>query len=292
MKKGFVIFLSFLTGVTTMAQKIAGKLRFQQGQVLQIEMEMKTAVVQQAMGQAIDFHVTGAATHQYKATNVTDDNNTLRHSMNRLSFQFDGMGQKLNFDSDNPKDMEGRMGKPMKEMLEKNYDVIIDPNGKVMMAQPEKITLAAADERLKLVADMMKDLTNVVFPPKKGEGSFFRVLPENEAAIGESWSETGKTETGEFTNNYTLKEINDSTVVVALDGNSTTSVKADMRGMETVTNMNHKTTGNIIVDKATGIVRQKTLNTESSGATQITAMGATMPLTSKSTIVINVKPQP
>ena len=106
--------------------------------------------------------------------------------MDRLTFVFDGMGTKMSFDSDNPKDMEGKMGKPIKEILEKKYDMIIDANGKVLLAQPEKFPLTGGEDRLRLVTDMLKDLTALVQPPKKGEGSFFRILPENEAVIGDS----------------------------------------------------------------------------------------------------------
>ena len=53
--------------------------------------------------------------------------------------------------------------------------------------------------------------------------------------------------------------------------------------------MNNKTTGKIILDKATGIIRQKTSTTDSNGSTE--AMGGTLPVTSKTTTVITVKPQ-
>ena len=287
--KRFVSIITIVSvSIPTFSQKAAGKLKFEQGKVYQVTMDMNTAFAQQVGGQAIDFHVTGTAVHSYKVTNQTDDNNTLRHSMNRISFFFDGMGQKVNFNSDNPSDMEGPFGKPVKEILGKNYDIIIDPNGKVLMAQPEKIALATFDDRMRIVMDMLQHLTAEVQPPKKGEGSFFRILPENEAAIGESWSESGKTDVGDFSNTYTLAEINDTTIVVNFNGNSTATSKADMMGMETITTMNNKTTGIILVDKATGIVRQKKLNTESNGNMQV--MGNSLPLTSRTTTVINISP--
>jgi hypothetical protein len=59
--------------------------------------------------------------------------------------------------------------------------------------------------------------------------------------------------------------------------------------MQTTTTMNNKTTGQIILDKATGIIRQKKSTTESSGTTE--AMGGTLPVTSTVTTVINVIPK-
>ena len=288
MKKTLLLVAAIIVTLVCFGQKATGKLKFETGQVLQLNMDVNTSFTQQMMGNAVDFTVKGTAVHQYKVTNATDDNSTLRHEMNRLSFQFDGMGQKMNFDSDNPKDMEGRMGKPVKEILEKNYDMIIDPNGKVLMAQPEKVSFGAMDERMRIVTDMLKELLDVVQPPQKGAGSFFRVLPENEAAIGESWSENGKTSNGEFTNVYTLAEVNDTIIVVNLNGTSTATTKADMMGMETTTKLNLKTTGVIIVDKANGVVKQKTLNTESAGTMEV--MGNSLPVSSKTKTVITVTP--
>ena len=59
-------------------------------------------------------------------------------------------------------------------------------------------------------------------------------------------------------------------------------------GMETTTNFNNKTTGKIIVDKATNIIREKNSVTDSKGTTE--AMGNSIPVTSKTTISIKVIP--
>ena len=288
MKRIFALSLLVTVAFSGLCQKATGKLKFEQGQTLELNTNVTTAFAQQIMGQAIDFHVSGTAVHNYKVTNTTEDNHTLHHSMNQLSFRFDGMGNKVNFDSNNPKDMEGQFGKPIKEVLNKNYDIIIDPNGKVLMAQPEKIAAGNLDDRMRIIAEMLKDLTNLVQPPKKGEGSFFRVLPENNASIGESWSEKGTTDFGEFSNTYTLAEITDSTCIVNFTGISSATTKSELMGAETTTSLNNKSSGIIIVDKATGIVREKKFNTETTGTTL--AMGNSLPFTSKTTTVITVGP--
>jgi hypothetical protein len=60
-----------------------------------------------------------------------------------------------------------------------------------------------------------------------------------------------------------------------------------MMGNESTTIMNNKTTGKIILDKLTGIIREKTSTIESNGSTVV--MGNTVPVTSKTTILIKVK---
>lgn len=90
-------------------------------------------------------------------------------------------------DSNVEKDLNGQFVKPIKDLPGKKYDIIIDPNSKTLMTIPEKIQLAQTDSRLTIVTIMLKAILDIVQPPQKGKGSFFKVLPE---------TETSKEETG------------------------------------------------------------------------------------------------
>ena len=287
MKKICMFLVLLFSTLIPYAQKIAGKLLFQPGQIYNITLELKTTVSQEAGGSAIDFIANGNAMHSFKITNATDNNSTLHHDVKKISFNFDGMGQKRSFDSDNPKDLDGFFGKPVKDILSKSYDMIIDPAGKTLLVKPEKIELAKTDDRLGIVLNLLKDVTNIVYPPKRNEPSFFKVLPETETGVNESWTESGADSNGVFKTVYTLSAITDSTVIVDFKGNSSFVTKGEVMGMQTSTTMNNAYTGTVIIDKATGIIREKTINTTSNGATE--AMGGTMPVTSKTTMVIKVR---
>ena len=286
-----ILYFSFLLfiNLNIYGQNVSGILKFDQGKTLSIQMEIKTSVAQQALGNAIDFTAEGSAMHSYKVIHSTTDNTTLHHEANKIAFTFEGMGQKRSFDSGNETDMSGQFGEPVKNILSKKFEVIIDANGKVLTIRPEKIDPVKADERLAIVLNMLKDITDVVYPPQKGEASFFKVLPINETAKGESWTDSIQNETGKFKTIYTLSAITDSTIVVDFTGNATTISKAMMMGRETTTSMNSSSTGKIILDKTTGIVKEKIITTESNGSTE--AMGGTMPVTTKTTITIHVKPE-
>jgi Family of unknown function (DUF6263) len=288
MKKTIVILTSFLFAAMANSQKVSGKLKFKQGQVFEIALETKTTISQEAMGQAIDLKVDGVGMHTYKATNTTGDNSTLHHEVKKIGFVFEGMGQQRSFDSDKPKDLDGQFGKPVKELLKKSFDMIVDTAGKVLMLQPERVDTVVIDDRMKLITSMLKDVMDVVQPPQKGSASFFKILPDNEVGKGDSWTESSETETGKSKKVYTLADITDSTLIVSFTGTSTTMTKAEMMGMETVTTMNDRISGQIILDRATGIIREKTSTTESGGTTEV--MGGNMPITSKTTIMLRVKP--
>jgi len=280
-------FLLLIVCATAHAQKVSSKPRLEQGQVLQITLQLKTTIAQQAMGQAIDFTVDATGDHSYRVTNSTDENSTLNHEINRVRFIFDGMGQKRNFDSNEEKDMNGPFGKPVKELLEKKYDMVIDTSGKTLMCLPEKITLSGDDNRMAILRNMMKDIFGLVQPPAKGSASFFKILPEAETGVGESWIESWAGESGKYEAAYKIREISDTVIVVDFATQSVTISKAEMMGNETTTTMNNKSTGTILIDRASGIMREKTENTESNGNTE-TSFG-TLPVTSRTTTTITVK---
>lgn len=279
--------LFLIIPAVSFSQKVSSKLKFEQGQQLEVTLQVKTTIAQQAMGQAIDFNVDATGNHTFKVTNTTEDNTTLNHAMQRVAFSFDGMGQKRNFDSNEEKDLNGPFGKPVKDMLEKKYDIVIDPAGKTLMVLPEKVEITSSDPRMAIISGMMKDVFKLVQPPAKGAASFFKILPETETGKGEPWTESWTNESGKFDAAYSISDINDTTVVVDFATSSTTVTKAEMMGNETTTTMNNKSTGKIILDRVTGIMKEKTETIESSGNTE-TSFG-TLPVTSKTTSTVSVK---
>lgn len=279
---GFLVF----SIPSTFSQQISGKLKLEQGQMLDITLLVKTSVVQQAGGQSIDFNVDATGNHSYKVTNATEENSTLHHKVNRVKFTFEGMGPRRSFDSKEEKDMKGPFGKPMKEMLEKTYDVIVDTNGKTLMVFPEKFKFSETDNQMAIINNLLKDVMDIVQPPQKGKSSFFKVFPDTAITKGGTWTESYSNENGSVNTAYVLTEITDSTILVDFVSNSVTVSKAVMMGSETTTTMNNKSTGKIILDKFTGIIREKSMKTESSGNTE-SAFG-NLPVTSKTTTTITV----
>ncbi|MET0465860.1 MAG: DUF6263 family protein [Chitinophagaceae bacterium] len=281
--------LSVVTMTASMAfsQKITSMLDFLQGDSIAIQISVDQTIAQQAMGQAIDFKVNGNANHNYKVSNSTDDNTTLHHKITRMQFDFDGMGQKRKFSSDNEKDMNGQFGKPFKDIMSKEFDMIIDKSGKTLMVRPEKIALEQPDARVAIIANMLNELTSIVYAPKKGSASFFAIIPEGGAAVGESWQETFKTASESGITTYKLSAVTDSTIIVDFKTISTVTSTTEMMGMETSTTMKNNVTGQIIADKASGIIKEKTSNIESNGATEV--MGNSMPVNAKTTVTTKVE---
>jgi hypothetical protein len=267
---------------------VTNTLKFSQGQELEISMHVKSTIAQQVNDQAIDFNVDATGDHAYAVTNATDDNTTLHHTVKRIRFSFDGMGQKRSFDSKEEKDLNGMMGKPIKDILSKNYDMVIDPSGKLLMAMPEKITLSETDSRLAIITTMLKDVLDIVQPPQKDKPGLFNILPDQPLSKGNTWTTSIQESNGKIESAYIISDINDSTIVVDFNSSSQTVNKAEMMGTETTTTLNNKSTGKIYFDRATGIMKEKTFKTESNGSTE--APFGTLPVTSKTETTIRVSP--
>lgn len=282
-------FVSFFF-VSASAQKITVPVSLQQGDSVAVSVTVKQVVAQQAMGQPIDFHVDGVADHFYKVSNSTDDNITLHHKVQRMQFDFDGMGQKRSFDSDSKKNLDGQFGKPIKDILSKEYDMIIDRTGNTKLVRPEKIALQEPDARFALIANMMKDLILVIYPPQKNTASLFRILPEAGAAVGESWQETFKTETESGITTYTLSSVTDTTIVVDFKTIASSSTTSEMMGREVNTTMKSNITGQLIADKTSGLIKEKNSVIESNGAAELAGSGMpSMPINAKTNIMVAVK---
>src|SRR5687767_13164551 len=254
MKRIIPFILLFIYLPDVIAQKISSRLTFDQGQVFHIDLELKTTIAQQAMGQAIDFTVDARALHDYKVTNSTEDNTTLHHKIKRVSFAFDGMGQKRDFNSEKEKDMNGPFGKSMKDLIDKKFDIIIDTSGKVLMARPEKIDIPESDSRMAIINSLLKDVIDLVQPPQKGNPSFFQLIPPDGATKGEAWTTTATFNGNKSDAVYIITDINDSTILIDFTEISVTVTKANMMGNETTTTMNNKTTGKITLDRETRIL--------------------------------------
>ena len=281
-----LISCSLTAGVFARSQSVPARVRLQPSQELSVQVELKNSIVQQAMGQAIDFRVDGQAVHTYRVAAGSADSQVLKHEVNQLAFRFDGMGTKKTFDSRNPDDLNGQFGEPVRRLLNKRYDLLIDSLGTVIRADPPAFTDTSADERVMLVFNMLRDLTGIAEPPAAGSAGFFRILPSKGAAVGDSWSDTIRTSTEEGNTVYTLKRISDSTIEIGYEEKLTRRINATVMGMDSKTSLTSTGSGTIIVDRGSGVMRSKTGETQSTGTAEV--MGNSTPVTARTTLNIRV----
>ena len=284
-----MLFFFIASHLNVYGQKIQGKLHFTPGKTLNVHMDLKSIVTQQAMNNAISFEVDGEALYNYKVLESDGTKTTLQHQGQSINFRFNGMGQKHSFNSNDSSDLAGPFGDYIKNLLSQKYEMTIDNTGMVISIAPRESGKIIADERTAIVLNMIKELSDMANPPQEGQASFFKILPYNSIAIGESWVDSSQYTNGSIKTIYTLSGLTDSTLIIDFKNYSTIISRTTLMGNETTTTLNGTGTGQVIIDKDTGIMKEKFSTTETGGT--IEAMGVSTPVNSKTTIAVRLKPQ-
>lgn len=262
-----------------MAQKIPNTIVFEQGKLYRIVITSEDTIIQQAGGRAIDFITKGIAEHSYKVNAVAGGNYNLHHQMHRIAFQFDGMNQKTSFDSD--KD-DGAY----KELLKAEYDATVDAAAKVIQTEPASIPEIKPSENLVIVNEMLQNAIRVAYPPAGHTNSFFKVLPDHEVAVGDAWSDSIIRKGERSVTDYLLKEISGDDMVIEFKMNTTSETISQVMGRDSKTNLKITTTGVIILDKNTRILKTQTSRSWSTGTKEI--MGSSLPISGENSSTIKV----
>ncbi len=278
--------LAVTVSLLATAQQKAPKLVFNQGDTLIVTSKLQSTVAQQVMGNNIDFKSSSMFEKKYGVSNVTDDNTTLNHKLSRITFKADGMGRGFDFDSDRKKDLDGQLGKPLKEIMAKTYNIIIDGTGKTLMSIPEKFEAKKSDPTSDMIVNMIPGLQDVANPPAKGSNSFFKVLPDTVLVKGYSWTTSATTATEVSATVNTIHEITDTEIVVEFRTAAESIVTSQMMNMDATTKISTITTGKTYVDKTTGIVKSQSSVAEGKGTVEVS--NNVMPMTIKTTTELTV----
>ncbi|HEY0040023.1 MAG TPA: DUF6263 family protein [Flavisolibacter sp.] len=279
MKRLFLPFL-LLTVLASSAQKVSSKIALQKGQKIEVVTNMN-ATTEMMMGASSNSSV---STELYEVKDATNGTATLERSMKKLKMNLSVMGQEKSIDSDNPEDLKGMLGEPIKELLNAKNEFTIDGGGKI-------VSVKGADKKKKsdngMMGMFMQQMNLGAGIPVEGKPSFFKVLPDYEVGKGDTWSDTIAVEGNVMNTSYKVKDITESEIIVDYISDGRIDTKQDMMGMSVVVKGNVKTNGAITLDRATGLLKQKTVTNITETASNLN--GQEMNINSKSTSVITVK---
>jgi hypothetical protein len=285
MKQLFLVAaIAFAT--TAFAQKVNNKLTFQKGQKLEMTSKVNTVISMEMMGQAMETKVDATITRLFDVEDVTKNGATIEHKVKRIQMNLEApMQGAQTFDSDNEKDIKGDGGKAMEKALKNKYSMTVDGSGKItaVKASDDNPNKKPEKEDADMMGNVMAQFAAGFDLPKTGATSEFMILPAKDLAKGESWSnasENSKTV-------YTLADVTDADIIVNYTEEASTSRKQEAMGHEITMTSKDKTTGKIILDKKTGLLKEKTATTNSEGNMEMA--GQTMPMNTKTTKTVTVK---
>ncbi len=281
-KNSLSVAIAVMLSVTGFCQS-SGKLLLSKGQKYIIENKIIALSTQQMMGQSMDSKATFFTSNNIEVKDVKDNNYNLTNTYTKITSNMNAMGQDMSFDSDKKEDMNGEMGKGMKDFIGQPKNVIVDKTGKIVAGK--KDTTGKGSEG-GMMSMMMKQLMGNFEETGYGLSEAFMVIPVK-ATTGFSWRDSINTEGVKKSTTYTIKEIKGTDAVVSVSGTMNIDTKMEMQGAEVSNKSNGKMSGEEIVDLKTGIIKQRNTTIESTG--KVEAMGQEIPTTTKVTAESTMK---
>jgi hypothetical protein len=265
-RNGLTLVLAAMT-VSAYAQQVTNRLQLAKGQKYIQETSVKMNMSQEMAGQSTS---TGMESASYQSLNVTDvqkNRYEIQMTTDRMVFRNAVMGNEMNYDSDkkegNDEGLEAKM--ISSTLLRKGHDQVdVGDLFSSMFGD------SAATQLNKLF---------MTFPAGRKLGK------------GDRW-----TDSTEFNNegkiktiaNYTLLDIRDGVVSISLSGYTLTQKRITQQGMDIDMDIKSQNTGEILVDLATGLPKQRAVHMDMTG--KIEVLGQSVPLSMKMVIVSDLKP--
>jgi hypothetical protein len=289
MKK--ILLVAFIAlSINSYSQKVTGKLNFPKSQKLEMVTETNKSATMELMGQSMESTVTSTMTEVFDITGTDGSGATIEHKVKHLVFTANGMGNSQSFDSEKEDDRKGEMGKIMEKSLKNKYTMSVDNSGKITSIKlDDDNPNGKKDEKTDAMAELASTQLGVTLGlPKPGDASIFKILPEKEITVGDSWTDSAASNGQKRTTVYTVKSITDKEVTLDYTEDININTTQEIMGTQASMKSDDKVTGQVIIDRATGLLKQKTATMNTNATME--AQGMSIPSTGKTTITITVKP--
>lgn len=281
------IFLSCLLFSVAFAngQKFKPVFKVAAGEKYTVTTTTKGSVAQEVMGQTMEIPVDAVITNLLEVKNNSNNSYDLTTSINRIAYNISMMGQDMKYDSDKQEDRNSPSGAAVNDYLNKPIDFKVNSFGKIIDGSIKKQSPEKAAAEANMVTGMLNlgDETD----PSQAVNLFDTDAAMN---IGDSFVLKNNSADGKIkkTATFTLAELKDGIAKFTIAGADSVTNEMEMQGMQIVSNNYTKSTGEMLVSTATGMLVTKTLNLTISGTADVAGMS--IPISGSSTIIINVTP--
>jgi hypothetical protein len=267
------------------AQNVSNKITFPNGKKIELTSQVSSVISQEMMGQSMESKVNATVTRLFTVQNATASNASIKHQINRMQMTMESPMGAQSFDSDNPKDVQSDAGKEVAKTLNTKYSMDVDPTGKITAVKLDSNTAKAASSKdeSNMLANALSGIVEGLNVPKVGDRSDFKILPDKDISKGTSW--TDSLQNGLAT--FTVSNINDTAIFVTYKGTGSMERKQEMMGQEITITSKDTTSGTIVIDRKTGLLKSNTSTTDSKGSME--AMGQTIPMNTKTTRTITAR---
>ncbi len=286
--KKILLIASLAFSVNSFAQNTSGKLNFQKGQKLEMVTETKKTTTMELMGQPMESTVNSTITQVFDVADANADSATIEHKIKRLVFAAEGMGNSQSFDSEKESDRKSEMGKIMEKNLKNKYKMTVDAYGKVISVKADDANPATKNAEADAMAELASSQLGLsIGLPKSGDASIFKILPGKQISQGDTWTDSASSNGQKRRTVYKVSGITDTDILLDYTEAININTTQQIMGTDASIRSDDKVTGQITLDKATGLLKQKTATIDSTATME--AQGMSIPSTGKTIITITVK---
>ena len=217
------------------------------------------------------------STYKIKVLDVDAKNYTVTSTLTKLLVDGSMMGQTIAFDSDKKSDMESDNGKEFGAMVNKTDTLLIDiKTGEGKDISPERNTEKNPGDGLQSMITGAGQNTGAATA-----SSIFFVIP-GEVKAGATWTDSSTAEGIKTVNTYKIDKLENGIATISSIGTANGSSSMEAEGQSMEVKMKTTTTGTIIIDTKTNLVKKRSNVADIDGSMEV--MGQTMPFTSKTSI--------
>lgn len=271
MKKIIIASILILSFQSMQAQERASKLMLVKGQKIKIK-SIDTSDIKQKRGdESMDMKTLSNAETEMVVLEVKENGYLATTSLKKINVDFEGFGQKMQYDSENPGKQEGMMAEQLKNAINKLDTIQLDFEGK-------KIEDEEGDDPKKgrgkggrggMMRMMNQAGTNV-------ENAF--LLIPAEAKEGNGWKKDATKDGMRTQTIYFVEKIDGPIAIVSFKKKTKgTITRSGGQGGEMKIESDNLSNGMITVDMTSGVVKSYTETTNTNSKTNM--MGQDMPST-------------
>ena len=250
MKKLILLVVAF-SGLAVSAQTVSKKVALTKGDQLEQVSKVTMNLTQEMMGQTMEIVMNSTSQSLVEVKNASNGGFEVASTLKSVLMNMNAMGQEMNFDSNKKEDLDGEMGAPYRDMLNKPSDFVLDKHGVVTEVKNKP---AVKDD-----GNMMGSMIGGAMNEEKEGASFSTIanIPAKGVKVGDSWSDSANADGARTFTTYTLKEIKGNDGVVSVKGDLSMNKEMEQQGMTMVMDMKGSSTGEYLFDVATGIIKSK-----------------------------------
>lgn len=275
MKKIISFTASFVIAQLMMAQTNTNAILLLKGQKISVNNDV---TIDADLGMGMQLNSVTASINSLQVKDSDTNNYTISNTLTKLKINMNMMGQNNTYDSDNKDGNNADMAKIFDDKMNKVNDVMIDKTTGAVIA-PKQAVIKDSDEDANNISENMMKMFSNTSDVAVVEGAF-EILPTGKKT-GDSWADTSKTADTKTIRTYTLQSVTGNEAVMNIETTVKATNKLDFQGMEFEINTDTKTTGQVLFDISTGMVKKRDTVSDITGSFQM--MGQDMPITAKTT---------